>query len=113
MADAENKTHSGKLPILQPLPPTHFVNEKVCPSQKQQEQPDLQTCINNSFQLFADSIMSKFENLASKIVEKSPSRAKAKGKRLSKGRQSDDGRASSELSSDSESELKEQVRQSK
>ena len=57
--------------------------------------------------------MSKFENLASKIVEKSNSRAKAKGKRLSKGRQSDDGRASSELSSDSESELKEQVRQSK
>ena len=114
MADAENKTHSGELPILQPLPPTHFVNEKACPSQKQQEQPDLQTCLNNSFQLFADTLMSKFENLTSKIVEKSPSRAKAKGKRLRKGRQSDDDeKASSEPSSDSESELEEQVRQRK
>ena len=28
MADAENKTHSGDLPVLQPLPPTYFVNEK-------------------------------------------------------------------------------------
>ena len=28
MADAGNKTHSGDLPVLQPLPPTHFVNEK-------------------------------------------------------------------------------------
>ena len=28
MADAENKTNSGDLPVLQPLPPTHFVNEK-------------------------------------------------------------------------------------
>ena len=44
--------------------------------------------------------MSKFEKMTSKIVEKSPSRAKAKGKGLRKGRQSDDGRASSELSSD-------------
>ena len=54
--------------------------------------------------------MSKFENLTSKIVEKSPSRAKANRKRLRKGRQSDDKRASSEPSSDSESELEEQVR---
>ena len=37
MADAENKTHSDELPILEPLPPTHFLNEKACPSQKQQE----------------------------------------------------------------------------
>ena len=51
MEDAENETHSGDLPILQPLSPTHFVNEKTCSSQKQQEKPDLQTCLNNSFQL--------------------------------------------------------------
>ena len=113
MADAENETHSGDLPVLQPLPAIHFVNEKACSSQKQQEQPDLQTCLNNSFQLFADTLMSKFENLANKIVEKSPSRAKAKGKRLRKGRQSDDGKASSEPSSDSEGELEEQIRQRK
>ena len=30
--------------------------------------------------------MSKFEDLTSKIIEKSPSRAKAKAKRLRKGR---------------------------
>ena len=54
--------------------------------------------------------MSKFENLTNKIVEKSPSRAKAKGKRHRKGRQSDDGKASSEPSSDSEGETKEQIR---
>ena len=88
-ADAENKTYSGELPILQPLSPTHFVNDKTCPSQKQQEQPDLQTCLNTSFQLFADTLMSTFENLTNKIVEKSPFRAKAKGKRFRKGRQSD------------------------
>ena len=41
MADAENETHSGDLPVLEPLPPTHFVSEKACPSQKQQDQPDL------------------------------------------------------------------------
>ena len=64
---------------------------------KQEEEPDLQTCLNNSFQLFADTPMSKFENLTSKIVENSPSRAKAKGKRLRRGRQSDDDeKASSE-----------------
>ena len=57
--------------------------------------------------------MSKFENLTSKIVEKSPSRAKAKGKRLRKGRQSVDKRASCEPSSESESDLEEQVRQRK
>ena len=57
--------------------------------------------------------MSKFETLTNKIVEKSPSKAKAKGNRLSKGRQSDDGRASSEPSSDSEGKLEEQVRQRK
>ena len=55
--------------------------------------------------------MSKFENLTSKIVEKSPSRAKAKGKRLRKGRQSVDKRASCEPSSESESDL--EVRQRK
>ena len=59
--------------------PTHTLPMKnpACPSQKQQEQHDLQTCLNNSFQLFADTLMSKFENLTSKIVEKSPSGAKA------------------------------------
>ena len=75
-----------------------LVNEKACSSQKQQEQPDLQTCLNNSFQYFADKLVSKFKNLTNKIVEKSPSRAKAKGKRLKKGRQSDDGKASAEPS---------------
>ena len=115
MTDAENKTHSGELPILQPLPPTHhYVREKTYPSQKQQEQPGLQTSLNNSFQLFANTLMSKFENLTSKIVQKSPSTEKAKGKRLTKGRQSDDDeKASPEPSSDSESKLEEQVRQGK
>ena len=42
--------------------------------------------------------MSKFEDLISKVTEKSPSRVKAKGKRLRSG-QSDDERASSEPSS--------------
>ena len=51
--------------------------------------------------------MSQFENLTSKIVEKGPSRAKAKEKRLRKGRQSDDWRASSKPLSDSESKLEE------
>ena len=41
MADAENKTHSGELPVLQPFRPTHFVNEKSCATQKQQQQLDL------------------------------------------------------------------------
>ena len=113
MANAENKTHSGNLPVLQSLPPAHFVNEKACSSQNQQQQPDLQTCLNNSFQLFADILMSKFENLTSKIVERSPTRAKAKGKRLRKGRQSDGERESFEPSSVPESELEEQVRQRK
>ena len=71
IADAENETHSGDLPVLQPLPPTHFGDEKAYSSQKQQE-PDLQTCLNNSFQLFVDTLMSKFENLTNQIVEKSP-----------------------------------------
>ena len=52
MVNAENETHSDDLPVLQPLPPTHVVNEKACSSQKQQEQPDLQRCLNNSFQLY-------------------------------------------------------------
>ena len=72
IADAENETHSGDLPVLQPLSPTHFGDEKACSSQKQQEQPDLKTCLNNSFQLFVDTLMSKFENLTNQIVEKSP-----------------------------------------
>ena len=38
MAKAENETHSDDLPVLQPLPPTHFVNENTCSSQKHQEQ---------------------------------------------------------------------------
>ena len=49
--------------------------------------------------------MSKLENLTKKIVGKSPSRAKAKEKKLRKGRKSDDDRASSETLSDSEGEL--------
>ena len=105
MADTENETHSGDLLVLQPLPPTYFVNEKACSRQKQQEQPDLETCLNNSFQLFAVTLMSKFENLTGIIVERSPSRIKAKRKILRKGRQYDDERASFELSSDSESKL--------
>ena len=113
MADEENQTHSGNSPVLQPLLPTHFRNEKTCFSQKRLEQPDLRTCLNNSFQLFEDTLMSKFENLTNKKVEKSPSRAKAKGKKLRKGRQSDDGKASSAPSSDSGGELEEQTRQSK
>ena len=57
--------------------------------------------------------MSRFENLTSRIAEKSPSRNKTKGKRLRKGRQSDDERVSSKPLSDSKSELEEQVRQRK
>ena len=57
--------------------------------------------------------MSKFENLTTKIVKQSPSRTKAKRKRLRKGRQSDDERASSEPTLDSESEPGEQARQRK
>ena len=49
--------------------------------------------------------MSKFETLTNKIVEKSPSKAKAKGNRLSKGRQSDDGRGISDHNTTRESEL--------
>ena len=84
MADAENENNSGDLSVLQPLPPTHFASEKASSSQKQQRQPDLQTCLNINFQLFTDTLMSKFEDLTSKIAEKLPSRAKAKKKRLKK-----------------------------
>ena len=57
MADAENETHSGDLPVLQPLPLTYFVKEKACSSQKQQEHPDLQIRLNKSFELFADTLL--------------------------------------------------------
>ena len=57
MPDVENETHSAELPVLQPHPPTHFVNKKACSSQKQQEKPDLKTCLNNSFQLFVDTLL--------------------------------------------------------
>ena len=40
MADAENETHSGDFPVLQPLLPKHYINEKACSSQKQKQQPD-------------------------------------------------------------------------
>ena len=110
MADAEKETHSGDLTVSQRLSPTHFVNEKVCSSQKQQEQLDLKTCLINSFQLFADTRMYKFENLTNKIVGKNPSRVKAKGKKLRQRRQSDDGEISSERSSDSKGELEKQTR---
>ena len=51
---------------------TTFSSDTLCKwknvlSQKQEEQPDLQACLNNSFQPFADTLMSKFENLANKI----------------------------------------------
>ena len=49
--------------------------------------------------------MFKFEGLSSKIGEKSPSRAKAKGERLRKCTQFDDERASSEPPSESERDL--------
>ena len=84
----------------------------MCSSQKQQERPDLQACLN-VFQLFVDALMSMFENPANKIVEKSPFRAKAKGKRLRKGRQSDDAKASFEPPSNSKGEFEEQIRQRK
>ena len=80
-------------------------------SQKQQQQPDLQTGLNNSYQLFSYTIMFKFEDLTNKIAEKSPSKAMATGKTLRKGRPFDAMRASSETSSESESELEEQERQ--
>ena len=99
MADEENEIHSGILPVLQPLPATHFVNEKACSSQKQQEQTDLQSCLNYSFQPFANTLMSKFENLTNKIVEKSLSRAKTNRKRLREVKQPDNRREGSELSS--------------
>ena len=93
----------------------HILSKKRSSQKQQQQQPDLQTCLNNSFQLFADTLMSKVDDITSKIAEKSPSRAKAKaqGNRLRKGRQSDDERASSESLSESESELGEQVKQRK
>ena len=47
---AKNTNLSGNLPVLQPLPPAGSVSEKACSSEKQQQQPDLQTCLNNSFQ---------------------------------------------------------------
>ena len=111
MENAENETHSYNLLVLQPLLPTHFVNEIACSSQKQQQYHDLETCLNNSFHLFADTLMPKFENLTSKIVEKSTSRVKATWKRLRKDRLSDDEEASPEPPSESESEFEEQVRQ--
>ena len=51
-ADAKSETHSGNFPALQPLLPKHFVDERACSSQKQQQQRDLQTYLNNSYQLF-------------------------------------------------------------
>ena len=85
MADVQNETYSGNLPVLQPLPPTQFVNEKVCSSQKQQQQPDLQTCLNNSFQLFANTLMSKLQDLTTTVVEEIPSKVKTKkGRNLRK-----------------------------
>ena len=51
-----------------------------------------------------------FEDLTSKIAEKSLSRAKTKGMRLKKGRQSDNERVNSESLSESEREIEEQVK---
>ena len=81
MADVQNETYSGNLPVLQPLPPRQFVNEKVCSSQIQQQQPDLQTCLNNSFQLFANTLMSKLQDLTTTVVEEIPSKVKTKKER--------------------------------
>ena len=56
----------------------------------------------------------KSEDLTGKkILEKSPSRVKAKGKRLKIGTQSDDERGSSKPSSEQDSELDELVKQRK
>ena len=100
----KTKPIHGELPVLQPLPLTHFLDEKECFSQKQQRQPSLQTYLNNSFQLFTDTLMSKFQDLISKIAEKRPSRTKAKnlGKTLRKG----SDRAGSEPFSESETQHK-------
>ena len=97
MADAENETQSGNLRLLQPLSLTHILSMEKHALVKSSY--DIQTYLNNSSQLFADTLLSKFEDLTSKIVEKSPSRPKAKEKRCSKSRQSDDEKGSSEPSS--------------
>ena len=86
MGDAKNQTHSGKLSILQTFSPTRFVNEKASFSQQQQQQPDLRTCLNNSFEHCVDSIMSKFEDLNSKIAGKVLPELSLKGGDLSKTR---------------------------
>ena len=57
----KKKNHLGDFPVLQPLPAIHFANEKTSSSH-----PDLQTCLNNTFQLLADTLMSKFEDLTKK-----------------------------------------------
>ena len=72
------------LPVLQQIPLTQFVNEKVCSSQKQEEQHDLQTCLNNSFQLFTVTLMSKFENLTNKVAEKVIHEPRLNGRGLGK-----------------------------
>ena len=72
------------LPVLQQIPLTQFVNEKVCSSQKQEEQHDLQTCLNNSFQLFTATLMSKFENLTNKVAEKVIHEPRLNGRGLGK-----------------------------
>ena len=43
---------------------------------------DLQTYLNNSFQLFADTFMSKCEGLTTTVVEKVPPEARLKGRDL-------------------------------
>ena len=58
-------------------------------------------------------VIFKSEDLTGKILEKSPSRVKAKGKRLKIGTQSDDERGSSKPSSERDSELEELVKQRK
>ena len=74
------------------------------------QQLNLQACLNISVQHFADTRMFIFEDLTSKIAEKSLSRAKTKGMRLKKGRQSDNERVNSESLSESEREIEEQVK---
>ena len=56
----------------------------MCSSQKQEEQQDLQTCLNNSFQLFTATLISKFENLTNKVVEKVLHEPRLNGRGLGK-----------------------------
>ena len=109
MADVENETHSGDLPVYSHFLPYNLTMKKYA----------LVKSSNNNLIYkhaetiaFADTLMSKFEDLTSKS-KKSPFRVWAKERRLRKGRQSNDGRASSEPSPESDSKPGEQVQTKK